>query len=336
MTQSFDSRPIANWIAFRRAVSALVLVLVILACAWVGNAQQDGGAGPEGALSSTQQRIREQLAALNSREMANAPNRELGYRWTVLGYEYSKAGDFVNAENAYNRAVERLSLNPADTSLDAEALDQLGALYRIHGRIPESLNCRRKVLALREKIGDPAEIAQSQSHLAEVALVAKQYKEAYRGADGAYRAMAALESSKKSDLVSALVVRAYASCGLHRHSECLSDAQQVLGISRSAFPENSPEVSASLLALSYAQLRNGAASEAEDAARQGLAILKANLSPGDPRLRFALSQDRDCLQALHRKEEAREIDAQISAFDRSAQSCAFCTVSVSGLRTTDH
>jgi hypothetical protein len=288
------------------------------------------------ATQAVSQRIRQQLADLNTREMANASNRELGYRWTVLGFEYSNAGEFTSSENAYNHAIDLLGRDPADSSLNAEALDQLGALYRIYGRLPESLNCRRTALALRAKLGDPKLIALSQSHLAEIALVSRQYREALQQADEAYMGMMAAGAASK-DKVAALIVRTYATCGLHRNAECLSHAEEVLALSRGAFPEQSPEVSSSLMALSVAQLHNGAAEAAEESAKQAVAILKTQFSSGDPRVAFALSQDRDCLMALHRREEARQIQAQLEAIDgRSSASCAQCTVSAFGLRAPNH
>ena len=282
------------------------------------------------------QRIRLQLTELNTREMANAPNRELGYRWAVLGLEYSNASQFTSSENAYNHAIDLLSKDPADASLHAEALDQLGALYRIYGRLPESLNCRRKALALRVQLGDQQLIARSHGHLAEIALESRQYRDAFREADEAYNAMKP-SGVVNSDVISTLIVRTYATCGLHRHAECLSDAEQVLALSRKAFPEQSPEVSGSLMALSIAQLRNGSPAAAEDSARQALAILRVQFAASDPRMVSALSHDRECLVALHRREEAKQIEAQLEAIDsRSSASCAQCTVSAFGLRAPSH
>jgi hypothetical protein len=139
------------------------------------------------------------------------------------------------------------------------------------------------------------------------------------------------------NLISALLVRSYANCGLRHREECLSDAQQAVAMSRGAFPERSPEFASSLLALSVAQLHNGAAAAAEDSAREALGILRRELSAGDPRLGFVLSQDRDCLVALHRKEEARQVAAQLAAIGaQPSDSCVQCTVSAFGLQAARH
>jgi len=324
--------------ALHRVTFPLACLLILVAIVNQSDAQQQSEQSkPTTSRSALQQQIEEQMVALDAKENAHASNREVGYRWSQLGRDYSRAGEFGNAESAFNHAVESFSKEAGNTDLYARALDELGALYRLYGRIPEALNCRRKALALREKLGDPLQLALSQSHLAEIALLSNKYKEALRGADSAYRQMSGMENAGKGDLLSALLVRAYAQCGLHRRAECLSDAQQAVALSRGAFAEESLPVGAALVALSLAQLDNGAAEKAEGSARLALWILKAGLASNDPRVIFAMSQDRDCLLALHRNVEAQKIDAQVSAIHRQPeQLCASCTVSVYGLRAGDH
>jgi tetratricopeptide (TPR) repeat protein len=325
-------------LALHRVTHPLVCLLLFATVVNQSDGQQQSEQSrPESNRPALQQRIEERLAVLDAKENAHASNREVGYQWSRLGEDYSLAGEFGNAESAFNHAVESFSKEPGDRDLYAGALDELGALYRIYGRIPEALNCRRKALTLREKLHDPLQLALSQSHLAELALISNKYKEAFTGADRAYRQMSGMENAGKVDLLSALLVRTYAKCRLRRRAECLSDAQQAFALSRSAFAEGSMPVGAALMALSFAQLDNGAALEAESSARRAWGILNRELASDDPRVIFAMSQDRDCLLALDRKEEAQKIDAEVSAIHREpAQPCASCTVSVYGLRVADH
>jgi tetratricopeptide (TPR) repeat protein len=284
-----------------------------------------------------QQRIHDQLSLLHTREQAQASTYELGYRWALLGAEYANAGDFTNSENSYNHSLQLLSTDPSAATLYADVFDLLGALYRIYDRIPESLNCRRKALALREQIGDSLKVARSKSHLAELALMSHKFKDAFASADQAYESMTRLHDPDKADLLSALIVRSYAECALRKCDRALEDAQQAVAISRNAFAPESVPVGAALIALGSAELKNGATAEAENSMHQALQIFKAQFAADDPRLSYALWQYRDCLLAQHRKKEAREIDGEISKLDRqSALSCPSCTVSVFGLRTPAH
>lgn len=315
----------------------MFVCLLFLRPACLGHSQALGQSGAGTQSADSGQRIRLLITELNAREVAGASNRELGYRWTVLGFEYSNGGEFTNSENAYNRALDLLGRDPADAGLDAAAIDQLGALYRVLGKLTESMNCFRKALALRLKLGDPLLIAVSRGRMAEDEVLARRYREAMRDADEAYRFLATAEEAEMSDRISALLVRAYAECGLRRRAECLMDAQQALALSRSGFPERSPEVAGSLMALSVAQLRNGSAAEAEESVREAIGTLKLKLSADDPRVVYALVQERDCLVALHRKEEARQVEAQVEAGNRRySESCAGCTVSAFGLTAPSH
>jgi tetratricopeptide (TPR) repeat protein len=324
--------------ALHRLTFPLACLLLLAAVVNRSDAQQQSEQSrPESNRPALQQRIEKRLAALDAKENAHASNRDVGSQWSRLGEDYSLAGEFGNAESAFNHAVEAFSKEPGDRELYAGAFDELGALYRVYGRIPEALNCRRKALAVREKLRDPLQLALSQSHLAELDLILNKYKEAFTRADRAYRQMSGMEHAAKGDLLSALLVRSYAKCRLRRRAECLSDAEQAFVLSRSAFAEDSMPVGAALMALSSAQLENGAAQEAEGSARRAWGILDRELASNDPRVIFAMSQDRDCLLALDRKEEARKIDAEVSAIHREpAQPCASCTVSVYGLSMADH
>lgn len=281
-----------------------------------------------------QQRIHDQLALLHVREQAKASAHELGYRWALLGAEYTSAGDFANSESSYNHSLQLLSTDPASTTLYADVLDLLGALYRIYSRVPEALNCRRKALALRQQLGDPLEVARSKSHLAELALMSRKYKDALATADQAYESMTQLQDPQKADLTSTLIIRSYAECALRKCDRGLEDAQQALAISREVFKVDSVPLGAALMAVGSAELKSGATVGAANSMRQALQIFKLKFTAADPRLSYAMQQYRDCLLAQHQKREAREIDDQLSTLNlQSTSSCPSCTVSVFGLLT---
>ena len=309
--------------------------LASLACLALSIAAASHCTAQSSQTGDLQRRIHDQLAVL--REHPPATNHELGYQWALLGMAYTEADEFANAENAYNRALEALSKDPADESLYAETLDQFGALYRMYERTAEAANLYRRALVLRQKTNDPIEIARSQSRLAEIALASHKYKEALTEANGAYAMMVRLNDPAKVELISTLIERSYAQCGLRRHKECLSDAQEALALSRSSFGGDSQPGGAALVALGAAQLKAGEAEQAEVSTQEGLRILREQLVAGDPRITFVMLQYRDCLQAMHRNDKAQEIATQLSAINRqSARACPGCTVSAWGLRSPVH
>jgi len=284
-----------------------------------------------------QERIHNNIAKITALEAAQGSGRDLGYTWAMLGAEYSTAGEFTNSENAYNHAIQYLENDSAELMLYADVLDQLGSLYRIYMRLPEAMNCRKKALEVRERLGDPVEIARSQSHLAEMKLILHHYKESFHEADLAYQTMIKTPGFEKdwdrSDLVSALIVRSYAQCGLHRTNECLADARHALSIARAAFPEGSVPVCAALVAVGEAELKSGDAADGEASLRQAIEGYRLQFSPADPRFTYTMLLYRDCLKAEHRDAEAKKVEWELSQTEHaSMRPCAQCTVSAYALR----
>ena len=96
-----------------RVTFRLACLLLLAAVANQSDAQQRSEQSkPETNRPALQQRIEERLAALDAQENVHATNREVGYQWSRLGEDYSLAGDFGNAENSFNHAVESFSREP--------------------------------------------------------------------------------------------------------------------------------------------------------------------------------------------------------------------------------
>lgn len=283
-------------------------------------------------LSPLQQKINTQRESLAKLESTHASVRERGFMFALLGAEYADAGEFTNSEKSYNQALKLLGSDSANEGLYAEVMDGLGALYRIYGRIPDSLNCRRKAYDLRVHLGDPLGIARSRSHLAELALMEHNFKDAFRGADQAYKEMTTLNDDRKDDLLSTLIVRAYAQCAMHRCTESAPDAHLAVKIAQDSFQPGSMPVGAALMALGTIDLKNHEAAEAKEVISQALEIFKVQLTPTDPRVNYALLKYRDCMRVLRMKDEEHAIDVQLAESSRgSGSQCSSCTVSAYGL-----
>lgn len=313
-------------VSFRTSVLRFLALILFCAAVRTGVAQGDMVTHP--------QSIQQQLADLQEREKIHASSRELGYRWALLGAEYGNAGDVTHAEDAYNHALQILSTSTPDAAMYAAALDQLGALYRIYGRTADALTCYRKALRVRVSLNDPLGTARSHEHLAEMALTMRHFKDAYTESDRAYVAMSDLHDPETTDIVSALIIRSYAECGMHHYAKGLADAAEALKLSRDAFPEGSVQMGASLVALGSAQLQNEDPAHGADSLREAVNIFKSHLSLNDPRLHFAMTQYRESLVMLHREGDARQIYAELEDTARQPRpSCATCTVSAFSLRS---
>jgi cytochrome c-type biogenesis protein CcmH/NrfG len=100
------------------SLSLLAGLLPFLFTAIAVNAQSDAYSG-----LPLPQRIHDQLALLHMREQAKASAHELGYRWALLGAEYTTAGDFANSESSYNHSLQLLSTDSSSTTLYADVFD---------------------------------------------------------------------------------------------------------------------------------------------------------------------------------------------------------------------
>ena len=323
MTVSSMSSPAKR----RRAACLFAYLLLFLMSANRLLAQQD-----KSRLQQLQARIQSEKEVLEAADPTHVSTRLTAYRWAILGTDYANAAEFFEAEKAYTQALQLLRNDSPAQGLYAGVLEKLGYLYLVYGRFPEALSCRRAALAVRQQLGVPLEIARSQSRLAEVELMLRKYKQAEAGVERAYQSMLKLEDPEKTDLVSVLVILAYARCAQHRCEEGIADARQAVAISNDGFQPGSLPMGAALAALGSAELKSREAAEAGETTRRAVDIFSVQFAPGDPRLTHAMSQYRDCLIAQHKKREAQEVDEQIAAIDRQEkQHCANCAVSVYGL-----
>lgn len=275
------------------------------------------------------ERIAQEKKALSTAERDHLPDVRLAFGWERIALDYESAADFFNAEKAFDRSLQLLGSDADNSIRRAQVLDALGYLYLVYGRLDDARSVRSQALNLLNRSADPLQIARARSHLAEIDLVSKQYRDAYIKASQAYQVMTNLHEPIQVELISSLIVMAYAQCGLHDRAGCLVEAQRAAEMTKSPIPESEMTQSAALIALGYAELKNGEAAAAESDTRQAIDIVQKRIVHNDPRVVYALRQQRDCLLAQHNKAAAEQIRRQIEAIDRdSAASCVGCSVSV--------
>ena len=86
----------------------------------------------------------------------------------------------MKAEDAYLRALHLLKNLPLARAEYAFTLDNLSSLYTIYGRLEDAESARKQAIKVRRKLGNPAEYGQSEVHLADIAIMRRQYKKAER------------------------------------------------------------------------------------------------------------------------------------------------------------
>lgn len=289
----------------------------------------------------TPERIARDLRTIESAAGSHATGDELGKLWEQLASDYLHEMDFYQAEEAYNRALKLLRGSGTATVDYAMALDGLGSIYLVTGRLAESENCRRKAIAIFEAQGDRKTVDRLHRYLAGILLEERKYKEAENEASKATEGMLGQVRPDATDLVYAFIARGYARCYQRRCKEGLSDAEQAVDIVRAFVPPNSLAASVSWRTLGYMEWKTGDVAGAEEKMRRALQILSEKSELPYPllvRARIvALRQYQQFLNETHRKAEARQLGDEIARLTREQTPlCSNCTVNVEGLSNAMH
>jgi tetratricopeptide (TPR) repeat protein len=310
----------------------VILLLLIASCASTAVARAQT---QEPQAASSQVRIADELAMINTAEQQHRSAADLGAMWSNLASEYHYAADFLKAEDAYNQSLHLLKSVPEAREVYATTLEDLAALYLNYGHIDEAESVRKRALAVRKKVGNPQQIGISHAHLADVALARHQYKKAEQLDIQAIAEMQSSTNPPRVGLLSALITITYARCGQGNCNVGLTSAQQGIDFAYKRFDRESAAIGFALETLGYAQWQTGSIQEGEKTMLRGIGILRATLVPADPRLRGSLKQYEKYLNATNRRVEAQEVHSEVERASRDAGvPCSACTVSVYSLSRT--
>jgi tetratricopeptide (TPR) repeat protein len=257
---------------------------------------------------------------------------QLGTLWARLGSEYQDQALFPESEAAYLHGLSLLEHEPTAQARYGIALSNLALLYMLTRRLDEAENCRKRSLAIFEKLGDPHDIARAQGHLAEVYLSRGNNKKAASFALLASNGLDDLPNAGGEDRASALLTYVYASCFLKHCDDGLSAAREVMRLVHAGSKEDPLAVGQAYVTLGFAEQHTGAVREAGGDLREGVRILEGQLPPSHPLLLEALEAYRRYLADNHREAEAAQV-AERERISPPARNCSSCTVSVQGLRT---
>jgi len=264
--------------------------------------------------------------------IADAPRlqlteRQVGGLWAHLASDYQDLADFSQSEAAYTHALSLFEHDPDAQKGYAVTLGNLGSLYGMTGRLDAMENCRKRALAIFEKLGDPLETARAQARLADGYLAMGKNKLAEQYSSQAIHTMTSLPGATNEDKGSALVTFAYATCLTGHCNDGLGAARDAMAIIRASFAAESFPAGQTHVALGFLEQRTGDRVHAEEDLREGIRILRLDLPPSHPLLTHALVLYRNFLTENHRDAEAKRISDEVHT-----SSCAACTISVNGLR----
>jgi len=308
-------------LAFRRKLSMLLVAVVV------------GSAGGSSAQSIDYQlRITQLSQAIHSAAFQHLPQEQQGRVWAELGVSYWNVIDFARAEDAYNQSLRLLKNLPSDQAQYAATSEDLASLYLGSGRVSDAESAAERAFRVRRKSGDPVQIALSQVHMADIALVRHQFKEAEKLTQQGMQTLLSASDPPKNAILSGWITLTYARCSTKRCSEGKWNAQQAITFARENFPPASPPIGFAQETLAFAEWKSGATQEAEKDMLGAIQILRQTLAPADPRLAGVMLQYRTYLVESNRTLEARTIEQEVRTMTRAAGSgCGNCEVSVNTL-----
>lgn len=114
-------------------------------------------------------------AAIDSRQLTG---NELGKGYIILAVAYRGAGDFANAQIAFEHALKVLEHDREHPEDYASALENYGGFYSELGQLDVAGPMWRKALVLRQRIRDHTGTVLSLTRLAELALARNRIREA--------------------------------------------------------------------------------------------------------------------------------------------------------------
>jgi tetratricopeptide (TPR) repeat protein len=290
---------------------------------------------PDAHIPSSQVQIARDLELIRIGEQQHLPPLQQAVLWVQLALEYHLGTEFVEGEDAYLRALHLLKRLPSARAEYAFTLDNLSSLYRIYGRLDDAESTRKQAIKVRQKLGNPAEYAESEVHLADIAIMRRQYKKAERLAQQRLQTMESSSEPPKAGILSALITLSYARCSRGHCGEGLMNAKQAVAFANRNFESESAADGFALETLGFAEWKSGAPQDAESAMLQAIQILRTRLSATDPRVAGAMLQYQSYLIEAHRPAEAQEIHEQATKMTRQAGVyCQGCAVSVYSLSNT--
>ncbi len=194
---------------------------------------------PDAQIPSSQARIAQDLEVIRIGEQQHLPPAKQAALWEQLALQYESATEFLKAEDAYLRALRLLKNAPSARAEYAFTLDNLSSFYMIYRRLDDAESTRKQAIKVRQKLGSPAETGQSEVHLADIALLRRQYKKAERLTLHGLQMMESSSNPPRAGVLSAFITLTFARCSRGHCGEGLMNAKQAVAFANKNFESES-------------------------------------------------------------------------------------------------
>ena len=259
---------------------------------------------------------------------------QLGRAQIMLGFAYRSQGNFILAQNAFERAISILKGDPAHPGDYASALENYAGLYADAGELSAAAAMWQKAFRLRRQTGDHAGAARSLLNLAEVGLTHKNVSEAKQYLQGASEEMNLASDLADDDHMFFLETKAWLDMTENHTIAAIAGFQSALELSIKTRSEQHWLTGWEHMLLGRAYFLSGDTRNALLDMREGLAILEHSLGHKSSKYlvsQVAYSQVLDRTGA-HAEAARLRAAAEQTRKDLYSTLCAGCTISVAGFR----
>lgn len=195
--------------------------------------------------------------------------------YSNLGILYREAGMYLKAEDALRHAVALLRSGQPNQL--ADALSHLAVLHIVMNNTRQAEMEQVEALKIRETMGDPVAVAESQNDLADVYIREGHHKQALSLAQRAAAVIADDQTVAADSRIAVRETLASALCGIHQCDKAMPLLRDAFDLAMQNFGPNSLSVGVATYLLGNAEWQNGDLPMAEEMMKRGIDCLRNDL-----------------------------------------------------------
>ena len=290
----------------RRLFLCPMFLLLLTVCASGQESPTDISARTE-AL----RKINQLEAAAREGESAHVSDVALANVYSELASLYESAAKYDQCEGALQRAISLFRHSPESRRQLADDLDNLGLLHVVMDKMRQAQGEESEALQLRQTLGDSLGIARSWNSQAGFYFMEHKYAASRDFARRAIDEFSVNEHASLFDRVSSRINLALALCSMKDCPSAIPPLKDAIDIAKAGFKPNDFPIGLGDFFLGYAYWKSGSSSEAGPYMKEGIAIMKGQVSPGNPVYLNALRKYALFLHKSQRAEDANAIEREI-------------------------
>jgi len=293
-------------------------VLGLLLSVYLPAQQVTQGSSETGVSANSQTTFKEEVthrialaeAGLRQAEFTHKSDAELATLYGQLGVMYEDVGQMVRAEAMLQHTVSLLRHAGEPNEDLAKAVSRLGNLHVVMGKLSAGKGEDMEALKLRQKLGDPLQIARSWSDLAALAIAQHKFANARDFAQKAITEFAANAQAEVIDRIAARYALSLALCYLKECPSAVPLLKDAIDDAKASQQVGFPTGLGDFL-LGFAYWKSGDIFDAGQHMKEGTTVMGEQLGWSHPTYLSALKKYAQFLRENQQADVANVVEARI-------------------------